>query len=164
MTSVKEMSMAIRPADLYHVGMVVDDLDGMLQLLTAAAGYRWIVQVKNELPVCFAHSTQRLDMRAAFSLDQPHLEVIQHVPGTLWAPSANGGLHHIGYWSDDIAADSAELVAAGFPIEASGQDAEGHLEWTFHFAGVGPNIELINSSFKAAVDDLIVREGVPSPT
>lgn len=136
----------IRPEDQYHVCMVVDDLDATLELLTAAAGYRWVTKSWSGMPVCFAHGTQRLDIRNAYSVEEPHLEVIQHSPGTIFAPNDAGGLHHIGYWSDDVVADSADLIAAGIPLEASGSSTEGVVQWALHYAGKGPRLELVQRS------------------
>lgn len=51
--------------------------------------------------------------------DQYHVEIIQSVPGTLWKPVAGSGIHHLGYWSDDVAADSAELAADGVDVAAT---------------------------------------------
>jgi len=66
------------------------------------------------------------------------MEVIQAVAGTLWMPAAGSGIHHLGYWSDDVAADSAALEAQGYALEAAGQ------VWAYHRSPAGPRIELVN--------------------
>ena len=40
-------------------------------------------------------------MKMAYSKSEPRLEIIQSIPGTVWEP-ADSGVHHIGYWSDDV--------------------------------------------------------------
>jgi hypothetical protein len=38
---------------------------------------------------------------------------------------AGSGIHHVGNWSDDVAADSAELVRRSFVTEASRTGSDG---------------------------------------
>ena len=71
-------------------------------------------------------------------MSSPRLEIIQAVPGTLWEPAAGSGIHHLGYWSDDVAADSAALEERGYALEAAGQ------VWAYHRNPAGPRIELVN--------------------
>jgi hypothetical protein len=40
-------------------------------------------------------------MKRAHSGSDPRLELLQTVPNTVWTP-ADSGVHHIGYWSDDV--------------------------------------------------------------
>ena len=51
-----------------------------------------------------------------YSRNAPRVEVIQSVPGTLWVPAVGSGIHHIGYWSDDIARDAAGNLAVSEPV------------------------------------------------
>ena len=43
-----------------------------------------------------------LDLRFAYSATEPRLEIIRSVPGSLWVPAPGSGIHHLGYWSDDV--------------------------------------------------------------
>jgi len=47
-----------------------------------------------------------LDLVFTYSKTEPRVEVIQSMPGTLWVPAEDSGIHHLGYWSDDVAADA----------------------------------------------------------
>ena len=94
----------MRPADQFHVGIVVDDLDRALGDLSARFGYRWADEIHVDQPVQLPHGTATVEFRFRYSRDAPRLEIIEARPGTLWVPARDSGIHHLGYWSDDIAA------------------------------------------------------------
>ena len=52
------------------------------------------------------------------------------------------GVHHLGYWSDDVAADSAALTAAGFELELRG-GAEDAPMFAYHRHPTSPRIEIL---------------------
>lgn len=108
----------MNPADCYHVGMVVDDIDAAAARFTRSAGYRWTKPIEYTLGVTMAGGDIAVPFRFVYSLQSPHLELIQEVPGTIWSTSATGGAHHLGYWVDDIAAAAAQLERSGYRAEA----------------------------------------------
>ena len=90
----------------YHVGIVVPDLDTARAQLSRQLGVEWG-------PVLHLDSADYRDRDGAdlgfptticYSLDEPHLELIQEVPGSVWVCNEHSNLHHIGFWSDDLAA------------------------------------------------------------
>lgn len=108
----------MNPADCYHTGLVVDDMDAAAVRLTAVMGYRWTKPVESSLSVATATGDIEVPFKFVYSVDAPHLELIQQVPGTLWTAPPGGGAHHLGYWVDDIAAAAAQLESAGYRLEA----------------------------------------------
>ena len=90
--------------DLYHTGIVVDDLDAAMDWFTKAAGYRWTRAVDVE-QVVTPDGEITMPMRIAYSGRRTTARVLQTIPGTVWVP-ANSGVHHLGYWSDDVESDS----------------------------------------------------------
>ena len=71
------------------------------------------------------------------------------------ATSATGsGIHHLGRWSDDVVGDGDRLVAAGYALEAAGEDAQGTRSWAYHRSPVGPRIELVSRDLEAAMAGL----------
>ncbi|WP_029431362.1 VOC family protein [Blastococcus sp. URHD0036] len=133
----------MKAADLFHLGFVTDDLAGMRDEMTELLGYEWTAETTNATPVCLLGVDTTLDLRLVYSRSTPRVELVQSVPGNpVWAPA--GGVHHLGYWSDDLAADRADLESRGFVAEALGQQPGGTPMWAyFHRAG-GPRIELID--------------------
>ena len=99
-------------AHQFHVGMVVDDLDAAMAELSELFGYTWCPPMAVETPVRLPGGDIMLDLRFAYSATTPRVEVVRSVPGTPWMP-ADSGLHHVGYWSDDLAGDAARPGGTG---------------------------------------------------
>lgn len=76
-------------------------------------------------------------MTCVYSKTEPRLEIIESVPGTHWLP-ADGSVHHIGYWSDDVAGDSARLADLGYVEEANAG------RWSYYRHPSGLRLELID--------------------
>ena len=98
----------MKPENLYHSGIVVDDLDATLDWFTKVAGYRWTDVVEVDQVAQTPDGEVTIPMRMAYSGDAPRVEIIQTAPGTIWVP-ADSGVHHLGYWSDDVESDLAAL-------------------------------------------------------
>lgn len=149
----------MKPQDQYHVGIVVDDLDATLARLTDVAGYRWCERYTGDQEVTTPDGTITVPMRFAYSMDAPRLEVLQSVPGTLWEP-ADSGIHHLGYWPDDVAADRDALVARGYRV-----DAEAALDdlalWTYCSLPGEPRIELVNRIVEPFLRDWFTTGHLP---
>ncbi|MFF0011519.1 VOC family protein [Streptomyces sp. NPDC005374] len=105
-------------ADLYHTGIVVPDLEASKSALTAIAGYRWTETMAADLPVRLADGDRVLPLRYAYSLDAPHIELVQEIPGTPWTAPPRTAAHHLGYFCDDVPATAERLEKAGFAMEA----------------------------------------------
>ena len=103
----------MNPEDFYHVGIVVDDLTAAMERLTAAGGYSWTKPVEYTVAITTAAGDIDVPFRFVYSLQAPHLELVQQVPGTLWTSPPGRAAHHLGYWVDDIGATAAALEAAG---------------------------------------------------
>jgi lactoylglutathione lyase len=143
----------MRPEDLYHTGIVVDDLDATLDWFTKVAGYRWTDVVEVDQVVQTPQGATTIPMRMAYSGADPRVEIIQTVPGTLWAP-ADSGVHHLGYWSDGVASDLATLEASGMRCEVKSYnpDGSGTLLWVYCKGPAGPRIELVSRAMKPFIE------------
>ena len=98
----------------YHFGMVVQDFDQALDELGSNLGLVWASVQQRTFEMRQPNGFVKADFRVTYSITgPPHFEVIEPTPGTIWA-YAGGGVHHLGYWSDDLVADSARLTAAGY--------------------------------------------------
>lgn len=129
--------------DCYHVGMVVDDIDSAAARFTTAAGYRWTQPIEFTVSVATADGDIAVPFRFVYSIQAPHLELIQEVPGTIWTASAGSIAHHLGYWVDDIAAAAAQLERAGYRLEArpSGDTLS---TFAYYLDPSGTRIELVD--------------------
>jgi Glyoxalase/Bleomycin resistance protein/Dioxygenase superfamily len=134
----------VKAADQFHVGIVVDDLDAALTDLSDLFGHEWCPRLSVSTPVVLPDGEAMLDLVFTYSRTEPRLEVIQSMPGTLWVPAEGSGLHHLGYWSDDVAADSRELESRGLVAEAVGILPDDSPYWAYHRGPTGPRVELLS--------------------
>jgi hypothetical protein len=138
----------VKALDQYHVGIVVDDLDDALAWWSNTAGYRWCQELNVENVLVTSESETVVPLRFTYSMDAPHVELIQTIPGTILAPSA-ASCHHLGYWTDDIQSDLTALEGAGAKIDGRGfwPDGRGPI-WAFATPPTGSRIELVPRSSK----------------
>jgi hypothetical protein len=135
---------AVRAEDQFHVGVVVDDFDAALADLSSMFGYEWCDELGGPIQVRLPTGAALLNLRCAYSRSSPRLEIVGRIPRTLWEPAAGSGIHHIGYWSDDVAADSAELERCGYVAEATGDGPDGAPLFAFYRRATGFRVELVS--------------------
>jgi hypothetical protein len=140
--------------DQFHVGIVVDDLDAALAGLGDLFGYEWGAMFDGPVPVTLPTGPTEVPFRFVYSRNAPRVEIIQSVAGTLWEPAAGSGIHHLGYWSDDVAADAAELERRGFAAEATGTRPDGSPSFAFHRSPTGPRIELVDRALQPGLEQM----------
>ena len=113
------MAFALRPQDFYHTGIIVPDLGAAMARLSALAGYRWIKPLTYTLPFRTAAGTRELTSTFVYSLQAPHVELIQEVPGSPWTATPGNSIHHLGYFTDNLADTAKILEDNGFTFEAT---------------------------------------------
>ena len=90
--------------DVFHVGVVVDDLDAAMTAMGANLGIRWApVQERTQTVRRGDGEVRREAIRFTYSVDgPPHLELIDSASDALWATTPPGCLHHVGAFADDV--------------------------------------------------------------
>ena len=155
--------MTLKPSDQFHIGIVVDEFESTLAELSDLLGYEWCEEMTNPTDVVFADgSTAVIPTSFAYSMNAPRLEIIRTVPGTLWEPAAGSGVHHMGYWSDDIEADSDALAHQGWVPEVVGRRPTGEVYWAYHRHGNGPRIELVARTLQPTMERYFATGKVPT--
>ncbi|GAB1815877.1 VOC family protein [Mycobacterium sp. MUNTM1] len=136
---------ALRPEDFYHTGIIVADLDAAMSRLTALAGYRWITPMSYTLPFRTTSGTQEVTSTFVYSLQAPHIELIKEVPGTAWTAAPGNAIHHLGYWTDDLAESAKRLEDNGFTFEATADTAPPDLAlFAYYVDAAGTRIEIVD--------------------
>ncbi|MER5434138.1 VOC family protein [Streptomyces sp. NPDC002588] len=138
-------------ADQFHVGLVVDDVAAAAAELTAVSGYEWCEEIGAPAHVVLPAGETVLDLRSTYSMSVPRIELVRSVPGTLWQ-AADSGVHHLGYWSDDVGADSEELARRGHVREALGVRPDGTAHWAFHRGPTGLRVELVTRALRPVLE------------
>jgi catechol 2,3-dioxygenase-like lactoylglutathione lyase family enzyme len=141
----------------YHVGIVVRDLRGARERLSELLGVTWG-------PVMHLDAADYRDgsggdlvlpTTICYSVDEPRLELIQEVPGSVWVCNEHSNLHHIGFWSEDLAADSAELTGAGCPLQICGRAGDlAPASFAYHRDDLGVRIEVVAADMREAMSFL----------
>jgi hypothetical protein len=138
------MTHPLRAADLYHTGLVVPDVDEWKTRLSEVAGYRWTETMTAELPVRLADGDRVLSLCYAYSLDAPHIELVQEIPGTPWTAAEHQATHHLGYFCDDVPTTSKRLEEAGFALEACALNGSQPSVFAYHLAPSGVRVEIVD--------------------
>jgi hypothetical protein len=136
--------------ELYHVGIVVADLDAARARFTDLLGTRWGPIVENDVDMQLADGTDLVvPNRICYSTEPPYLELIQEVPGTPWVCNEHSNLHHIGFFSDALVVDADGLRAAACPLEIRDGHGDGRpRQFTYHRDPLGVRIELVNGEMR----------------
>lgn len=109
------MTGILHPGDLWHTGIVVDDLEAAKTELTATMGLAWM-DGGAEVRLVTDEGTTTVTTAYALSTQGPHhIELGASIPDTLWSVGPPGQAHHVGYWVDDVVAVSDELSRRGAP-------------------------------------------------
>jgi hypothetical protein len=136
---------ALRPEDLYHTGIVVPDLDAAMVRLSALAGYRWITPLSYTLPFRTATGTRELTSTIVYSVQSPHIELLQEVPGTPWTAARGNSVHHLGYFTDNLVDTARMLEANGFTFEMTADVPGPELAlFAYYVDAFGTRIEIVD--------------------
>jgi len=134
----------------YHFGLVAHDFEATLAELTNTYGLTWASVQRRSFDVAQPDGVVAADFRVTYSIEgPPHFEIVEATAGTIWDPNQAGGVHHLGYWSDDLAADVGRLTAAGYEWEASYHNpaVEGPFGFSYHtLPATGIRVELVDSA------------------
>jgi hypothetical protein len=141
------MAFTLRPEDLYHTGIVVPDIDAAMARLSALAGYRWITPLTYTLPFRSATGTRELTATCVYSVQSPHVELIKEVPGSPWIAAPGNAIHHLGYFTDNLADTARMLESNGFTFEATVDLSGSDLALFAYFIDAsGTRIEIVDRS------------------
>jgi catechol 2,3-dioxygenase-like lactoylglutathione lyase family enzyme len=106
---------------IWHIGIAVPDLDKGKKELGEVFRLRWRPARVRKLALADAAGrAYEVECHVVFSRGGPFaVEVWQAIPGTPLDIPESGGVHHIGYWVDDLAAEAKRLDALGYPSYAT---------------------------------------------
>jgi hypothetical protein len=143
----------LQPVDLFHTGIVVDDLTAAKEEFGSLLGITWI-EGGGEVPMLLDDGPRLVRMAYAYSSVGPHhLELLQSVEGTVWTVPNGGHAHHVGYWSDDVAETSASLSARGLPrvVNIGTFEEDEFPAGVYHQADNGLYLEVLSRSLRPVI-------------
>src|SRR5690242_5969543 len=142
--------------DQFHTGFVVRDLEAAIEAFRDLLRLRWTTVQSAEFDVWTSEGRSRTGTRFVYSVEEPHIELIEAKDGTLWSATAELDLHHLGCWVDDLTAEAARLEQLGLIRELAGardDSPDPHL-LTYHRHTTGLRIELVDRVLLAPMQQL----------
>lgn len=135
---------------IFHTGIRVPDLDAAMVELGESLGVTWASAVTNPAQAVWtpADGAGTLPLRFVYSAEGPqHIELLEGPPGTIWDGREHPGVHHVGLWVDDVAAETERLAAAGWQVAAAGAPPEdGYGAYSYVVPPNGTIVELVTSA------------------
>ncbi len=145
------MALPLNASDLYHTGIIVSDLETEMARLGEMAGYRWTRPMSNDVTVRIGSDVRRVEMSFVYSLQAPHIELIQAVPGTPWVSAPGNAVHHLGYFTDSFTETADALHNCGFRLEVTADSPSSQPSLFAYFVDpAGVRIEIVD---RAVVGD-----------
>ena len=92
--SVTTRGEPMKAENLYHTGIVVDDLEATMEWLTKVAGYTWTDVVSVDQEAVTPDGDVTIPMKMVYSGAEPRLELLQTVAGTVWTSRGLGRAPH----------------------------------------------------------------------
>jgi lactoylglutathione lyase len=136
---------------VFHTGIRVDDLDDAMAQLGPGLGVSWARPREGEQPVWTPDAGEQLvPLRFTYSVDgDQHVELLEGAPGSVWAAGPSPGVHHVGVWVDDVAAETASLVDRGWDlVAAQASPASGFGRFTYVAPPSGLIVELVDAAVR----------------
>jgi hypothetical protein len=131
---------------LFHVGMLVADLDAAMDEIGRSAGVTWASPRDWPMDVWVPERGYiTMDIALTFSREAQgavRLELIQGSPGTPVDPAQGTGPHHLGYFVDDPARETERLLAGGGElVMAAAAPEDGYGRFTYVRTSSGMLVE-----------------------
>jgi hypothetical protein len=142
--------------ELYHVGIVVHDLDEGMERFGGLMGVSRWVTFESALPSKYRGEQVTAGAKAAYGDSGAIYVELVEPRGDRWTASAfledrGEGVYHLGYWADDVPAAVARAADQGIGVdwaaEADGKPFIAYLE-----ALGGLHLELVASSIKPVME------------
>ena len=113
----------------FHVGIRVTDIEAAMAEVGKHAGVTWASVQDRPMSVWLPGTGPAvLQLALTYSIEGPvHLELLQGPTGSIWDGRDVPGAHHFGYWSDDVGADTEQMLADGWTLETRRGRARGRL-------------------------------------
>lgn len=134
-----------------HIGIVVPDLEASMARFQKILGLTFIGPIERESKMTDGDGHDiSMPFRLAYGTDgPPYYELIELQPEGGYYRTE--GFHHVGWWSDDLAADTAKLAADGVVPELTLSRVESGGTTAIYFAPGALRdlrVELVDSSLR----------------
>jgi hypothetical protein len=146
--------------EMYHVGIVVPDLEAGCARFTELLGTIWGPVVDREVELRDGDGNDFVERhKVCYSTKAPYIELMQELPGSSWVCNEHSNIHHIGFWSDGLADDSLALSASACPLEMAGRSGDSvPVGYTNHVDPLGVRIEYVDVAQRAMLEAFLTGD------
>lgn len=141
---------------LFHTGIRVADIDAAMDEMGDTLGVTWASVQHNPAQQVWTPDAglQLVELTFVYSNEGPqHIELLMSPAGSIWHSGDAPGVHHLGVWVDDVAAETQKCLDAGWSVAAAGAaPADNWGAFTYVVPPSGPIVELVWSAIKPAFD------------
>jgi catechol 2,3-dioxygenase-like lactoylglutathione lyase family enzyme len=134
-----------------HVGVVVENMEQARDRLTELLGVRWGPIREARVPSGGGDGDERVTLRVCFSTEEPGIELLEEVPGTVWTCNSQSNLHHISFFVDSVLDESRRLDRAHCPLEYV-IDGNGGPTLAYHIDALGVRVELVTTAVQTNIE------------
>jgi hypothetical protein len=135
---------------IFHTCMLVTMLEAAMEAIGNTTGLVWATpwvyeKLEYWTPRGIVTTPQ---IRVSYSKQGPqHLELIEPAAGGFFDSAAQGVMHHVGVWSEDVGAEAKAMISEGWILEAAAvSPAAGYGRVAFlRPAGGGMLVELVTT-------------------
>ena len=146
------------PGGYFHVGIVVPDIEAASARLTELLGVSWGPLLEVEAYEVSDGTDRVVPMTMRYSVEEPRLELIQEVPGSVWECNEHSNLHHLGIWTGDVRAASAGLTSAACPLQTCGRaGSESPVTFAYHGTELGVRLEVLDDGMREVMESFLFR-------
>lgn len=146
--------MTLAPADLYHSGFLVEDLDATLERLDRLGYHHWTPPKEHSLPVRVGTRTETARFRYVYSAEGPHhLELIEPLGEGYLRADGPMVFHHLGHWVNDLEASIVTALDHGLDLECLFLDAAGDAKVAYLLDETGMRHELVPRQARATMEE-----------
>ena len=147
--------MAIDYQRLFHTGVRVANLDEAMAELGPTLDVVW-AEVRDipEMPLWTPAGSTTASLRFTYSCEGPqHVELLEGSAGSIWHAGEEPGVHHVGLWTGDVAAESQDALAAGWTCAAAAMSPDdGFGPWAYLQPPSGMLVELVSTDLLAVFE------------
>jgi catechol 2,3-dioxygenase-like lactoylglutathione lyase family enzyme len=145
---------------LYHVGIVVPDVESAMAHFTELLGVVWgPVVVTDAFDVRDGDGNDlTLPNKLCYSTAAPYLELVEELPGSVWVCNEHSNIHHFGVWTDALPADSDRFRSSACPLQLCGREGtQAPTSFAYHRDPLGVRIELVDVQMKPMMEEFMFR-------
>lgn len=131
---------------IFHTGIRVPSITAAMDELGESLGVTWAELVETEQAVWTPDGgAETVGLKFVYSAEGPqHIELLEGAPGSIWDGRGDPGVHHVGVWVSDVAAETERLIRLGWELAAaSAPPDEGYGGFTYVVPPNGTIVELV---------------------